>query len=470
MRSLLNALLLSACVGSSVLPGDSQAQIGSEPINVEARASTLEFALTNPRLPHAGARLIVTGPNGYQTVKRFEVGQAMVFSPTREGAPANGRFNFELRLQAIEEPRAGMGMPQAEPVALSTTRGSFAVENGQIIGQMEEGDTRAIVVPDDQSVQGSLCVGLDCTSSEAFSDFSVLTLKENNTRIRFWDTSNSASFPSTDWELRANDTINGGANQFSIVDYTVGNEILTIEAGAPESALFIRESGQVGLGTRTPLMNLHVTDTNTPAIRLDQDGTGGFGAQSWDMGGNEIEYFVRDASSLTIPFSIVAGAPDDSLIVDGLGNVGMGVLTPQNSLHINSRSAAAGIRLESPAAVWDANASIDGFIIDQRGTGGTELRLSAQGDLRVAGSLTSLAPVELPRVTATQGSASLAEIEAHIQRFGQLPGIEQPGSEGHDLIEFQMQLLEAIQQLTLQNIEQQKEIEALQSQINRMRR
>lgn len=465
MRLLLNLLLFSISLGVLAVAAAAQAQ-ASGPIDVQARGGVLEFVLTEPQLPHAGAKLIITGPDGYSRGRHFEAGEAMYFSPVLEGAASSGRFRYELRLQAIEEPRAGMGMPQARPIPLSTSRGAFTLDNGSIVNAAAEESTRAIVVPDDQSIQGSLCVGLDCTSSESFADFSVLTLKENNTRIRFQDTSNSAAFPSTDWELRANDTTNGGANQFAITDYSANREVLILEGGAPESALYIDDQGQTGFGTATPLLKLHVVDNNTPAIRLDQDGTGGFEAQSWDMGGNEVEYFVRDATNLTVPFSIVAGAPTDALVVDGSGRVGMGVLSPERNLHLRTSAGSAGIRLESGSSSWDAGASSDGFTIDQNGSAGTELRVSPAGDLSVAGSLTSLAAVDLPRVSADQNGPSMSDIESYIQRHGQLPGIEQ-GNEGHDVVQFQMQLLEAVQQLTLQNIEQQKEIEALRRQIGR---
>ena len=54
------------------------------------------------------------------------------------------------------------------------------------------------VIPDDLIVQGSHCVGLDCVNNESFG-FDTLRLKENNTRIKFDDTSTAAGFPANDW-------------------------------------------------------------------------------------------------------------------------------------------------------------------------------------------------------------------------------------------------------------------------------
>ena len=69
---------------------------------------------------------------------------------------------------------------------------------------------------DDLIVQGSICAGQDCVNGESFG-FDTIRLKENNLRIKFQDTSNSASFPTNDWQLTANDSSNGGADRKSVV-------------------------------------------------------------------------------------------------------------------------------------------------------------------------------------------------------------------------------------------------------------
>ena len=83
------------------------------------------------------------------------------------------------------------------------------------------------VIPDDLIVDGSECVGLDCVNGEDFG-FSTMVLKENNLRIRFTDTSTSASFPTNDWEITINDSANGGANYFAVHDVNGGNNLLKI--------------------------------------------------------------------------------------------------------------------------------------------------------------------------------------------------------------------------------------------------
>ncbi|NIM12421.1 MAG: hypothetical protein GTO45_09930, partial [Candidatus Aminicenantes bacterium] len=65
--------------------------------------------------------------------------------------------------------------------------------------------TQDQVILDDLIVDGSICVGFDCVNGESFG-FDTIRLKENNLRIRFVDTSSTASFPSNDWQITANDS------------------------------------------------------------------------------------------------------------------------------------------------------------------------------------------------------------------------------------------------------------------------
>ena len=103
------------------------------------------------------------------------------------------------------------------------------------------------VITDDLIVQGSNCVGLDCVENESFG-FDTLRLKENNTRIKFDDTSTGSRFPANDWMLSANDSQSGGANRFMLFDDTAGWAPFSVSAGAPADALVITASGAVRAG------------------------------------------------------------------------------------------------------------------------------------------------------------------------------------------------------------------------------
>jgi hypothetical protein len=186
----------------------------------------------------------------------------------------------------------------------------------------------------DVIVQGSLCVGIDCSSSESFG-FDTQRLKENNLRLHFDDTSNSASFPSNDWRLVANETSNGGANLFAIEDATAGRRPFVVEAGAPANTLYAEADGDVGIKTANPVVDLHMVEGNTPTVRLEQDGSDGFSSQTWDLAGNETNFFVRDVTnSSTLSFRIFPGADNDDQLVIRNSRVGVGTDNPTAELHV----------------------------------------------------------------------------------------------------------------------------------------
>jgi hypothetical protein len=184
------------------------------------------------------------------------------------------------------------------------------------------------VIPDDLIVQGSACVGLDCVDGESFG-FDTIRLKENNTRIKFDDTSTSPGFPNNDWQLTANDSASGGLNKFSIENTTVATVPFTIVGPAPTNSLFVADTGKVGLRTATPLLDIHITTGDTPAQRFEQTNSSGFSAQTWDIGANEANFFVRDLTGGSrLPFRIRPGAPTSSIDINAAGNVGIGTASP----------------------------------------------------------------------------------------------------------------------------------------------
>ncbi|NJL29531.1 MAG: tail fiber domain-containing protein, partial [Thermoanaerobaculia bacterium] len=263
--------------------------------------------------------------------------------------------------QATERQLRSAGKLPSRPMVQS---GSFSVEGGAIVdGSLTEAtDGKAggfvptpkdQVIADDLIVQGSACVGQDCVNNESFG-FDTIRLKENNTRIKFDDTSSSGSFPNVDWQLTANDSANGGSNKFSIEDVTNGRVPFTILATAPTNSVYVNASGNVGLGTASPVLDLHVVNGNSPAMRLEQDGSSGFTAQTWDIAGNEAVFFVRDVTNGSkLPFKIEPNTPTNTLYLDSTGNVGLGITAPANKLDISgglSTTGDVGIGTTTPSA------------------------------------------------------------------------------------------------------------------------
>jgi hypothetical protein len=260
-----------------------------------------------------------------------------------------------------------------------------------------------------ESVFGNLCVGLDCTSSETFG-LDVLKLKDINVRIDFNDVSSSGGFPNNDWRITINSSLNGGPDFFAIDDST--NEIrpFLIEDRAQDDALVVSDQGgdgsaggYIGIGTQDPLMEMHLFHGDSPGLRIEQDGTEGFGAYAWDVAGNEANFFVRDVTATgsgaeVIPFRIRAGTPSGTLTLDG-ANVGLGTVSPSTTLHLQSETP--GLRVENSS------------------TGTNALLLDENGNLTLSGVLTeaSSALVKENRVDVDAGSVLQALRSIPIQTW-----------------------------------------------------
>ena len=369
-------LTIGTLVALFALPGfaanDRHENVG----HMNASSSLVEWqvGVDNDRI-----LLTVTGPGRFVYAKEFPAGKNPSFRVHDNPAKnVDGVYSYELRVvprissdvrKRLAEARAAGNDAEIariqDDAGLTDTivqSGAFTVVNGSFISsdliepssrpapsvhatadgssaggvRTSSAPIRALdqVIPDDLIVQGSACVGLDCVNNESFG-FDTLRLKENNTRIKFDDTSVAAGFPANDWQLTANDSASGGQNKFSIEDVTAAKVPFTVLANAPTASTFISSNGKVGYRTSTPVLDLHVTTSDTPAHRFEQTSAGGFTAQTWDIGANEANFFVRDVTGGSrLPFRIRPGAPTSSIDISASGNVGVGTASPQRKLHL----------------------------------------------------------------------------------------------------------------------------------------
>jgi hypothetical protein len=356
--------------------------------NVAGGASSVRWDVS---VSNSGGSLTISAPDGRVFYKEFRAGASPEISLTDkqlEKLP-DGTYTYELSLRpvltagvkkALQAARGNDDDPEAEraarkriaPTALVQS-GSFSILNGAIVvgGAVEDqrrtakitepqrirgvisGNTATRlrnhrislgampddVIPDDLIVQGSACVGLDCVSGEVFG-FDTIRVKENNTRIQFDDTS-AAGFPLNNWQIRANSSAAGGASFLAFVDQgatgnsETGTILFEVDAGAPANSLKVSSTGKVGLRTATPVLDLHITTGDTPAHRLEQTNQSGFTAQTWDIAGNEANFFVRDVTGGSrLPFRIRPGAPTSSIDIAASGSVGIGLASAIHKLDV----------------------------------------------------------------------------------------------------------------------------------------
>jgi len=295
----------------------------------------------------AGAAVMrIAAPDGSHREIAFAPDEAITLDEAALSriAGVDGEYVWEVRFQWAQ-PRSRDGDAASpgghsviEPAFGSMRRVDGALHVARASGSDADADGEvpmpSDVISGDLTVNDSLCVGFDCVAAESYGSDTV-RLKENNTRLHFEDTSNSGSFPGNDWTLIANEQDNGGLNMFAIQDRTAGRNLMTLQAGAPANSLFMNSQGNVGLGTASPAVELHVADGDSPSVRLDQTVASGFTAQVWDVVGNEANFFIRDVTGgSNLVFRLIPGAPENSIYVAPSGNVGLGTSAPAAKLHV----------------------------------------------------------------------------------------------------------------------------------------
>jgi hypothetical protein len=425
-------LLLVIAIGGSVALAQ-EAEPGTESI-ATTRITTTMISWT-PTVANSGFVLTISGPGEVYFQEEFygSADPSLKLKDNKGGALPDGSYTYELlALPAggtqIRESMDEMELTGGASGESRLQSGSFSILDGRFVTQdvteAENLEVESInpgvtpsdqVILDDLIVDGSACVGVDCVNGESFG-FDTIRLKENNLRIKFQDTSSTASFPTNDWTILANDSANGGASYFGVYDVDAGRRIFSIEAGAPAHSLFVEDSGQIGLGTSTPAVELHIKEGDTPTVRLQQDGSSGWAPQTWDVAGNETNFFIRDATNGSkLPFRIQPNTPGDSLTLTDDG-VGVGTWTPSQPLHVYRSDGSSSLLVEETSGTTtvrnllrlknnggpritflNTNTSVtwivgstgnDRFALTKNGSGETEFQLTGNGNLTISGTLT----------------------------------------------------------------------------------
>ncbi len=309
-----------------------------------------------PKVSYEQIVLTVSRPDGTVFRKTFDSSSApyIDFSSIFGSNSIDGSYTYELRVTKTggkktrtENEKSFLNRISINPDALVQV-GHFLVQGGAIVDK-NRSETPATVMDvvhnDDVIITGSQCIGYDCLTdgTESFGS-DTIKLKENSLRIFFDDTSTSAGFPANDWRIITNDSSSGGGNYFAIEDSTGSKTPFKVTAGAPTSSLFVSSSGRVGLGTSTPVLNMHIVYGDSPSLRLEQDGSYGWTAQVWDISGNESNFFIRDTTGGSkLPFRIQPGSPTNSITIKNDGKVGLGTWSPSYALHVSKTGETANL-------------------------------------------------------------------------------------------------------------------------------
>lgn len=440
--------LLGALAAAAVVAGQPTVGAAADPFSIAIRLpDRIELYPADPNLGHL---LRIQIPDGTVVSETFGPGEVVAwpFDAENDAIP-DGNYTFEARSLAVAPPlrRDASARRRTDPGAFSrATVGYFTVRDGSIIpADLRESvsakalSKATVLATDDGVIRNGLCVGFDCPNSPSFNA-DTIRLEENNLRIHFSDTSTD-SFPGNDWRLLANDSTSGGGNYFGVEDSTSGRRIFTLEAAAPSNSLYVDSAGDVGFGTATPALDIHKRSGDSPAIRLEQDTSGGFTAQTWDIAGNETNFFVRDVThSSNLPFRIRPGAPDSAIDISGSGEVGMGLSNPESALHVRRSDGSARLLVEETSGIAGARelfklknnggpffifentdlgesysfamGATGHFLISHQQTAGVQMRLRPNGNLEIAGTLTEGSSRDIKdNVAVVDSSTVLAKLD-----------------------------------------------------------
>ncbi len=441
LRTTLSFLLVLALVVAtpSWANHSIQPQLGPDSLGFEVS------------LPYGGASLVLQGPQGIRVEQHFETGDTLRLQLSQHALP-DGLYTYELRLEPASGPRTRgpHTLSQVAPSPMPTTSGYLRLEGGLVVttsstevGSKDVREQRPTsgpeieteadqIILDDLIVDGSLCVGTSCVNGESFGT-DTIRLKEANLRIHFQDTSVSP-YPTNDWRLIANDNTSGGAGYFSLEDTDNSFRPFTIEAGSRANALYVDNNDNVGLGTATPAKLLHLQDGDTPTLRLQQDGSSSFSPQTWDLGGNEVNFFIRDTDTGNYTLRVDSDAPNHALVVSDGGEIGIGTASPTGDLHMIRSGVPVDIIMadSTTGRNWSLRLSGSGFAVSKAsdaaaflifddgrvrmGPNGTQnFLLATNGNLTIAGNLTELSDVNAKHHFEDIDTATILE------RLQQLP-------------------------------------------------
>jgi len=301
---------------------------------IEVQPARVEWV---PQVDHQSLILTVAGPGDLYIRQEFNNGQAPSLSllDAKGDNLPDGIYAYELRVvprtagihAAAGELRKESRLQERTLVQsgyVSVRDGAFV--NPDLNRSKPAGPAKPSSGPSPQPVgaksvtTGYACIGTSCGPGD--DNLPVLRLKDSLTRITFDDVPDGISYD-RNWAIQANDSI-GGSDRFFIWDLDALSKPFSIEGNTPENSLYVRNNGNVGLGTSTPAARLEVSGGE---VRFPP-GAGAAGFTHFNYSGDGKNY-IRGTT----------------IIADNAGNVGIGTASPTKKLVVKSNTANGDVFL-----------------------------------------------------------------------------------------------------------------------------
>ncbi len=297
------------------------------------------------------------------------------------------------------------------------------------------------------------------------------------------------------------------------------NTAFNVTNSSGASLLYVRDDGNVGIGTTSPAYLLHIVQSGTnEAVRIHHSGVPAADKRVLDVryigsgrtgSGNEILFVHSSVDADTQPLLKVLydGTGIPPIAVFQGGNVGIGTTAPGALLHISSSAASTDLKLQNTAVnayseinftndartyrviapnggdsdkfqIYDSTAGLYRLTIDTFGnigigtTSPTDKLEVSGGNIRVTGGsfIDDGTTLNAPDYVFEAGYPlmSLDELQAYLaqnKRLPNIPSAEEIRQNGLNLSQFQMKLLEKIEEMTLYALAQEEKIKSQQEQI-----
>lgn len=189
------------------------------------------------------------------------------------------------------------------------------------------------------------------------------------------------------------------------------------EADLAGKGVYAWENGSIGLGVSVPDPDaqLHIRSEKNPTIRLEKQSGDKNAVYRWDLKAApkmfELEHQLNGNGQT--PLS-VAAAPDNSLVIDENGSVGMGTSDPKSKLEVTSKVDQDMVRIHNASNrnkrrnvltlenygevafqmvmqpsgdIWSFLVRKNDFLISRNGSRAEELRITEDGTLYTSGSI-----------------------------------------------------------------------------------
>ena len=243
------------------------------------------------------------------------------------------------------------------------------------------------------------------------------------------------------------------------------------------SSVFIDVSpGRLGIGTSTPIDDLEI-QSSTPGIYFDD--TSGSSTDWWMGNWNNDFVFRIEDNAPGLPLREIMTLDAET------GNVGYGTSSPSAALHIHKTGS------NLPRFLLDNGDSAQDYFVDVSDNGDLRMSISGSGkqEFMIDGPTGNVTMSDSLMVGGTISSGGqtlivpdyvfeqdydlmpMEELAAYVISQKHLPGIA-PAAEikenGINLSEFQMQLLQKVEELTLYTLRQDQQIRELKQQNQRI--